>query len=109
MRANLAALLQLPIGAEGDYQGVIDLVKMKALIWQGEDLGASWEEVDIPAEAEMSALLTRLALVADELEKEYPALASMLRDGAERRLWWGALHLGQRLSSEYLPFDAGHC
>ena len=43
-------VVQLPIGAEAEYQGVIDLLAMKALIWQGEDLGASWDEVDIPEE-----------------------------------------------------------
>ena len=43
-------VVQLPIGAESEYQGVIDLLSMKALIWQGEDLGASWDEVDIPEE-----------------------------------------------------------
>ena len=43
-------VIQLPIGAEAEYQGVIDLLSMKALIWQGEDLGASWDEVDIPEE-----------------------------------------------------------
>ncbi|MFN7148738.1 MAG: elongation factor G [Microthrixaceae bacterium] len=42
------AVIQLPIGAESDYQGVVDLVTMKAWIWQGEDLGASWDVVDIP-------------------------------------------------------------
>ncbi len=42
------AVLQLPIGAEGDFAGVVDLVKMKALIWQNEDLGADWDVVDIP-------------------------------------------------------------
>ncbi|MEQ8719448.1 MAG: elongation factor G [Acidimicrobiales bacterium] len=45
--ANIA-ILQLPIGREADYAGVIDLINMKALIWQGEDLGASWDVVDIP-------------------------------------------------------------
>ena len=35
------AVLQLPIGAESEYAGLVDLVKMKALVWQGEDLGAS--------------------------------------------------------------------
>ena len=44
------AVMQLPIGAESGYAGVVDLVKMKALIWRGEDLGASWDEVEIPAE-----------------------------------------------------------
>ncbi|MDG1465209.1 MAG: elongation factor G, partial [Acidimicrobiales bacterium] len=43
-----AAVIQLPIGAEGDFAGIIDLIEMNALIWQGEDLGASWDVVDIP-------------------------------------------------------------
>ena len=44
------AVLQLPIGAEGDYAGVIDLVTMKALVWLDEELGAKWEVQDIPAD-----------------------------------------------------------
>ena len=42
------AVVQLPIGAEGAFTGIVDLIEMKALVWQGEDLGASWDEVDIP-------------------------------------------------------------
>ena len=41
-------VLQLPIGAEAEYKGVVDLITMRALVWHGEDLGASWDEVDIP-------------------------------------------------------------
>src|SRR5918993_1421594 len=41
--------LQLPIGAEADFQGVIDLIKMKAIVWSGEALGAKFDEVEIPA------------------------------------------------------------
>ena len=42
------AVVQLPIGAEGAFTGIVDLIEMKALVWQGEDLGASWDEADIP-------------------------------------------------------------
>ncbi|MEI2637672.1 MAG: elongation factor G [Microthrixaceae bacterium] len=42
------AVLQIPIGAESDYKGVVDLVTMQAWIWGGEELGASWDETDIP-------------------------------------------------------------
>ena len=42
--------LQIPIGAEEKFEGVIDLVKMKAVIWQNEDLGAKFDYVDIPAD-----------------------------------------------------------
>jgi elongation factor G len=48
------AVLQLPIGAEGDFQGVVDLVRMKALVWplatDEKDLGASYSIEDIPAD-----------------------------------------------------------
>jgi elongation factor G len=47
LQANVA-VIQLPIGAESNYQGIVDLITMKAWIWQGEDLGANWDVVDIP-------------------------------------------------------------
>ena len=45
-----AAVIQLPIGSESDFTGVVDLVEMNALVWQSGDLGASWDIVDIPAD-----------------------------------------------------------
>jgi len=42
------AVLQLPIGSEGDFAGVVDLVEMKALVWKNEELGAEWDVLDIP-------------------------------------------------------------
>ncbi|NDU79023.1 elongation factor G, partial [Actinomadura sp. DSM 109109] len=42
------AVVQLPIGAEGHYKGVIDLVTMQALVWLDEELGAKWEVREIP-------------------------------------------------------------
>jgi elongation factor G len=41
-------VLQLPIGKEADFQGVVDLVQMKAIIWDNEDLGATFQVTDIP-------------------------------------------------------------
>ena len=41
--------MQIPIGAEADFQGVVDLVQMKAYIWHGEELGAKFDVTDIPA------------------------------------------------------------
>ncbi|MFM7069018.1 MAG: elongation factor G, partial [Actinomycetes bacterium] len=57
------AVVQLPIGAEAEYQGVVDLVTMKAWIWSGEDLGASWDVVDIPADLQDQADEYREALM----------------------------------------------
>jgi elongation factor G len=74
------AVMQLPIGAEGDYQGVIDLVKMKALIWQGEDLGASWEEVDIPAELAEQAEEYRALLLEAAADQDEDIMMKVLED-----------------------------
>jgi len=49
------AVLQLPIGAEGHYKGVIDLVTMKALVWRNEELGAQWDVLDIPDDQQAEA------------------------------------------------------
>ena len=57
------AITQLPIGAESGFAGVVDLLKMKALIWSSEDLGASWDETDIPDDLADKAEEYRAALV----------------------------------------------
>ncbi len=43
-------VLQLPIGSEDKYIGLVDLIKMKALVWHDDSLGANFDEVEIPAE-----------------------------------------------------------
>jgi elongation factor G len=45
------AVVQLPIGAEGHYRGVIDLLAMEALVWSEEELGAKWQVGAIPDES----------------------------------------------------------
>ena len=40
--------LQLAVGAEEDFRGVVDLLKMKAVFWSGEDQGITFEEEEIP-------------------------------------------------------------
>ncbi len=50
-----AVPIQLPIGSEAAFAGLIDLIKMKALIWKGEELGAAWDEVEIPADMKEQA------------------------------------------------------
>jgi len=54
--------IQLPIGAEEDFKGVVDLVKMKGLIWTDE-LGAAYEEIEIPEELQGQADEYRTALI----------------------------------------------
>ena len=57
------AVLQLPIGAEADYVGLIDLVTMEALVWLDEELGAKWEVREIPAELADKAAEYRVELL----------------------------------------------
>ncbi len=72
------AVIQLPIGAEGHYRGVIDLVAMKAVVWdKGEDLGAKYDVVDIPAELQAQAdewrakLLDAVSLVDESIADKF--------------------------------------
>jgi elongation factor G len=76
------AVLHLPVGAGGPesnkpFAGLVDLVKMKALIWRDEELGAKWDEVDIPADMVDQAneyreqLLETIATSDDEFMEKY--------------------------------------
>ena len=47
--------IQIPIGAEADFQGVVDLINMNAIIWDDESLGAKYEVVDIPEDLKAKA------------------------------------------------------
>lgn len=60
--------MQIPIGSESDFQGVVDLVQMKAYIWHGEELGAKFDITDIPADLTDKAKELRekmIELIAD--------------------------------------------
>ena len=57
------AVLQLPVGLEETFKGVVDLVKMKAVIWRGDDLGASYEYTEIPTELKDEAIAARMDLI----------------------------------------------
>ncbi len=50
-----AVVMHLPIGAEADFKGIVDLVEMNAVIWEGDNLGASFKVVDIPEDMKEEA------------------------------------------------------
>jgi elongation factor G len=71
-------VIQLPIGAESTFEGVIDLVEMRALVWRGEvELGAKYEVEEIPADMKAKAdeyrakLLETVAETSDELMEKF--------------------------------------
>jgi elongation factor G len=73
-----AAVTQLPIGIEADFVGVIDLVKMRALKWRDETLGAEFDVIDIPADMEAEAQEYRAKLVEQAVEQDDDALEAYL-------------------------------
>jgi len=76
LTANVA-VVQLPIGAEGDYAGIIDLVEMNAIVYHNEDLGATWDVLPIPedmvekAEEYREYLMDILTKFDEELMEKY--------------------------------------
>ena len=104
MLGSTPAVLQLPIGSEGDFLGVIDLITMEAVVWRGEDLGASFDRIpldecnDIPLvddelkakAAEWREKLVEIAVELDEdvlmaylegEEVDVPTLKRLIREG----------------------------
>ena len=69
---------QLPIGAESDFAGVIDLIKMQAIIWKDESLGAEFEYTDIPADLQAQADEYREKLVEGAVEQDEAAMEAYL-------------------------------
>jgi elongation factor G len=74
--------IQLPIGAENNFKGVVDLVKMRGIIWNDESLGAKFDYVDIPADLVDQAKEYREKLVEAAVELDDDAMAAYL-DGTE--------------------------
>ena len=96
------AVIQIPVGAGGPesnkpFIGLIDIVKMKALIWQDEELGAKWDEVDIPADQIDEAnqyraeLLEVIAGSDDEFMEKYLANEDITQDDIKKALRAGTL------------------
>ncbi len=74
--------IQLPIGAENDFRGVIDLIKMNAIVWDGDGKDAKMQEVDIPADLMDKATEFRAAMIEAAVEMDDGAMEAYL-DGKE--------------------------
>jgi elongation factor G len=73
-----AVVMQLPIGAESDFKGVVDLVEMNALVWRDETLGAAWDVVEIPADLRARAEEFREKMIETAVEMDETALENYL-------------------------------
>jgi len=95
-------VLQLPLGAGGPeaqkpFIGLVDLVKMKALIWHDEELGAEWDEVDIPDDMVEQAneyreqMMETIATQDEELMDKYLGGEDVTEDEIKRAIRSGTL------------------
>ena len=75
-------VVNFPIGVEAEFKGVVDIVKMKGVVWLGEDLGAKFDYVDIPADLLDKANDYRKKLVEMAVEMDDAAMEAYL-DGKE--------------------------
>ena len=92
--------IQIPIGAEDDFKGVVDLIKMKAIIWNEEDLGMTYEELDIPEDLKNDADTWREKLLeavaeSDEvlMEKYFDNPETITPEEIERALRTATLNM----------------
>ncbi|WNJ98177.1 elongation factor G [Thalassospiraceae bacterium LMO-JJ14] len=74
----IPAVLQLPIGSESDFVGVVDLITMQAIIWKDESLGAEFEYTDIPADLADKAAEYREKLIETIVEVDDDAMEAYL-------------------------------
>ena len=80
--AGKPVCIQLPIGSEADFKGIIDLVRMKAVVWDNENLGATFRDEEIPANLADKAAEYRGKLVEAAVELDDDVMAAYL-DGKE--------------------------
>jgi elongation factor G len=73
-----AVPIQLPIGSESSFKGLIDLVRMKAVIWESEGLGANYHDEDIPADLLTAAEEARHYMVENAVELDDEAMETYL-------------------------------
>ena len=100
-------IIQLPIGAESDYAGHIDLVRMKAIIWDGEQLGASFSEQDIPADLADKAAEYREKLVELAVEQDDAAMEAYLEGTEPDEATLKACIRKGTIANEFVPVLCG--
>jgi elongation factor G len=70
--------IQLPIGSEQQFKGMVDLVRMKGVIWEDEALGANYKDIDIPADMVEKANEYREKLIEAAVELDDDAMTAYL-------------------------------
>src|SRR5207249_11785959 len=80
MLGSKAVPLQLPIGAEDNFKGVVDLIKMKGIIWHMETEGMTFDEIPVPEDMKAEAQEWRAHLVETVAEYDDKILEKFFED-----------------------------
>jgi elongation factor G len=100
-------LMQIPIGAEDSFAGVIDLIKMQAVFYKAEKMGATFEEVEIPSELKQTAQQQRHQMIELAAEYDNELMDSYVHDRpADIKIITRAIRIGT-LSNKLHPVFVG--
>jgi len=99
--------IQLPIGAEQDFKGIVDLVEMRAVVWHDESLGAKYDVVDIPADLQAKAEAARAELIEAAVELDDTAMEAYLEGNEPDIATLKSLIRKAVLHSNWFPVLAG--
>jgi len=99
--------IQLPIGAESEFKGIINLVTMKAAVWNDESLGAMYDEVEIPADLLEKAKGARADLLEAAVELDDAAMEAYLEGNEPDEATLKALIRKAVLHSTWFPVLCG--
>ncbi len=99
--------IQLPIGAEEDFEGVVDLIKMRAIYWHNDNMGVTYDAKEIPAELRADAEAARDFMIETAAEASEELMEIYLEGGelSEEQIIEG-LRLGT-LANDIVPCLCG--
>ena len=100
-------VLQLPLGVESSFAGIIDLIRMKAVVWNDESLGAEFHDEEIPADLVDQAKKYREALVEQAVELDEAATEAYLEGKMPNEEQLKALIRKGTITNAFVPILCG--
>ncbi|CAI9406452.1 Elongation factor G [Pleomorphomonas sp. T1.2MG-36] len=99
--------LQLPIGSEANFKGIVDLIRMRAVVWEDEQLGAKYHDTDIPADMLERAKEARAEMIEAAVEMDDDAMEAYLEGNEPDEATLKRLIRKAVLVSAWFPVLAG--
>jgi elongation factor G len=99
--------IQLPIGSESQFKGVVDLIRMVGVVWDDETLGAKYQDIEIPAELKEQAKEYREKLIEAAVELDDDAMTAYLEGKEPDEATLKRLIRKATISSAFFPVFCG--